>query len=488
MSGKAGGEGGVSLLAAVQRLVEAANVDTVYRDIYLTRAEELLAAVFSRQQHEGLKRLRRDLDQAVQQSKSAAMLQDWQRVGQLTSRAEELRRAAEQNAAAAAVAELVYDAYSVAIDPFSPGVEHLLKASAQGSVEMRDALVGTLAALMQADATSAGFFESRRAFFAALAVFSRAAAAASESAAAKRIDDVERLAFDAAQRGDIAQLGRYAQEILARQRQGGAEPNKAGESVSPAGATYQCPVDLAASFANDVVQRARALGFAGALTEPLAASAAIMEYVAARASQANLSDPETEREGTIRAAALVDEAGLPAEVSQPVKILVGQFLRTPFINSGGARYLPRFAKEAVLIEDFPETEEPPAKSELLSALGIGRRRGLSRAEIERALLRHGASIVRDRLGLEPQDFRLVCVPHDLYMRFGRDRGWGQQQQWTHFDGYHVLKGGVLRALIGGDVRYGGLSDLLSIAINDERERVIARFAVIRRARQVARWH
>ncbi|MEW6273485.1 MAG: hypothetical protein AB1689_29755 [Thermodesulfobacteriota bacterium] len=73
------------------------------------------------------------------------------------------------------------------------------------------------------------------------------------------------------------------------------------------------------------------------------------------------------------------------------------------------------------------------------------------------------------------------------MRFGRDRGFGQRQQWTHFDGYQVLRNGQLRALIGGDVRYGGLTDLLSIGLADQRQSVIVRFAVIRRARHVARW-
>jgi len=73
------------------------------------------------------------------------------------------------------------------------------------------------------------------------------------------------------------------------------------------------------------------------------------------------------------------------------------------------------------------------------------------------------------------------------MRFGLDRKWGEQQQWTHFDGYQVLKSGQLRALAGGNVRYGGLTDLISLGIADQRDSVIARFAVIRRARQVARW-
>jgi hypothetical protein len=41
--------------------------------------------------------------------------------------------------------------------------------------------------------------------------------------------------------------------------------------------------------------------------------------------------------------------------------------------------------------------------------------------------------------------------------------------------------------VGGDVRYGGLADLVSISPNDEREGVMVRFAVVRRARLVARW-
>ena len=39
----------------------------------------------------------------------------------------------------------------------------------------------------------------------------------------------------------------------------------------------------------------------------------------------------------------------------------------------------------------------------------------------------------------------------------------------------------------GDARCGGLTDLVSIDVADQRDSVIARFAVIRRARQVARW-
>jgi hypothetical protein len=81
--------------------------------------------------------------------------------------------------------------------------------------------------------------------------------------------------------------------------------------------------------------------------------------------QPNLS--ETEHERTMRAAAVVDQVGFPADLSEPVKVLVGQFRRNPFINSGGARYLPLLGAETVLIEDFEEGQESAARDELLPA-------------------------------------------------------------------------------------------------------------------------
>ena len=188
-------------------------------------------------------------------------------------------------------------------------------------------------------------------------------------------------------------------------------------------ATHQCPVDLSVPFPDEVAQRARVLGLAVARTEPLPQAAPLFDYITARIWQPNLTEIETEKEGTMRAEAVVDEVGFPAEVSQPVKVLVGQFLLNPFVNSGGARYLPLFSAETVLLEDFPEDQEPAATSELLSVLGLKRRRALARVEIDDALLEHGAAVLQERLRLDPTEFRLVCIPQDLYMRFGRERGW-----------------------------------------------------------------
>jgi len=471
----------------VQRLVEVGASDTVYADVYLRRAHDLLGSVLPVAQYHALKGVQREIDAAVKQSRAATMVQDWKRVEALAAQVDTLRQQAHEKAALSTLAAKVYDAVGVSIDPFSPGFESL-PGHDQDLAEVRDALVDNLKALAAGDPSRASFYDTRRAFFAGFALLSKRTptkAAASTGGAA-----LEQLAVQAAQQGDMAQLRRYAQELLARQAKEKEAAPAAPKADAPAPVDrsgYRCPVDLATPFAEDVAQRARALGFAVARSEPQPQTAKLLDYVMARIWQPDLSGAETEREGMMRAEAVVDEMGFPKEVSGPVKILVGQFLRNPFVNSGGARYLPVFNAEEVLIEDFPEDQEPPATSELLSALGLAQRRALARLQIDDALQEHGAEVLEQRLGIDPLEFRLVCIPHDVYMRFGRDRGWGQQQQWTHFDGYQVLTSGRLRALVGGDVRHGGLSDLVSISITDQRQSVIARFAVVRRARQVARW-
>ena len=93
-------------------------------------------------------------------------------------------------------------------------------------------------------------------------------------------------------------------------------------------------------------------------------------------------------------------------------------------------------------------------------------------------MRFGDQILEARLGLDPMEFRLVCIPYDLYTRFGEERGFGKWQHWTHFDGYQVMGGNRLRALVGGDGRFGGLSDLVSISPSDARDGVYARLVRI----------
>lgn len=471
-------------------LVDVADADTVYRDVYLRRARSLLGEHLPVAEYRALQGMQRQIDAAVAQSRSAAALRDWPRVQELAGRADDLRRTAEQKAALLTVAEQVYDAPSVAIDPLSPGMQSFAKKELDVA-DVRDRAVANLARLTAVDVSHAAFYETRRAFLSGLVITHRKAAADAKRPTARAVADIERLAAEAAERGDVAALRGYAQEILTHQAMAKDAPRGESAPEAPESAAARpsesCPVDLGATFPADLAARGRALGFAVAHTEPLPQAAPLFDYVAAHMRQPSIPEPESEHEGAMKIEALVDDGAWPPGVAEHVKVLIGQFVRNVFINSGGARYRPAFAAESVLIEDFPEEEEPPAESALLTALGLDRRRALARTEIESALLEHGATILEERLGLDPSEFRLVCIPQEVYSRFGRDRGWGAQAQWTHFDGYQVIKGGQLRALVGGDARYGGLNDLVSIAPSDQRDSVIARFAVIRRARHVGRW-
>jgi hypothetical protein len=467
-------------------LIAVADVDTVLRDVYLRRAHAALATELPAERYHGLRDVARKIEDAVARSRAAAIIQDWKLVHDLASEADQLRRTSEALAGLQAVGELVYDAPPVALDPFSPGLATLAKAP--DLAKTRDDAVAALGKLAAADAGHAPFYEQRRAYLTGLAIARRAASADTETAEAGRsVAELERAALEAARRGDLADLQRLSQEILAQKAARPADPKPAADAAlaTPLDGGA-CPVDLGAPLPAAVDAKARALGLAVTRTEPLPQAAPLFDYVAARIGQAALEDATSEHEGTMKIEALVDQSVWPAGVSEHVKTLVGQFVRNVFVSSGGARYRPVFAAETVLIEDFPEHQEPPASSPLLTALGLPRRQGLTRDEIEAALLARGASVLGE-LALDAVEHRLVCVPHDLYSRVGRDRGWGNADRWTHFDGYQVLKGGRLRALVGGHARYGGLQDLTSVATSDRREGVVARFAVVRRARQVARW-
>jgi hypothetical protein len=180
----------------------------------------------------------------------------------------------------------------------------------------------------------------------------------------------------------------------------------------------------------------------------------------------------------------IKRASLPPGSAEALRDRVEMLMIHPLVNSGGARHLPKLVAEDVLVEDFPDPVEgePPATSKLLAALGLPGRRGLPRIAIEEALLMHGARVLEKELGLDPRVFRLVCIPSDVHLRLGEAEGWGRQPFWTHFDGYLVMANGRLRALAGGDVRYGGL---LGVGRDYDSDRLVARFAVVLRERMVA---
>ena len=184
----------------------------------------------------------------------------------------------------------------------------------------------------------------------------------------------------------------------------------------------------------------------------------------------------------------VPDIPFPEGFPQALKSRIQLFAIHPFINSAGVRYLPNMLAEDALVEDFsePAIGSDLPQSKLLEALGLKQRNQLNRVQIEMALGEKGNEILRNDLGLEPTRFKIVCIPPDLHLRIGQEKGWGQQKIWTHFDGYMIMADASKRALAGGDVRYGGIYDLLGLNSSYDSDRIIVRFAVVQR-RRMAIW-
>jgi hypothetical protein len=462
-------------------LLDVAKSDTVYREVHLRAARQLLSPVLDESAYRAIGSSEKEIEALMRRSRTAALHRDWDQAAELCARADELRQRVATMGNLAKLGKEVYEADAVVFDPFSPG-KHLGPHAQAAQADVRSRLIDALASLAKLDTGSSAFYEKRRSYFSALEV---KGAAVSQKGPQRDRAQAEQLAMEAAERGDAAALQRLAKELRDWKKESAAEVASTGGPAMLS--RYECPIDLSVPFPPQVVDRAREMGLVQARTAPVDELAKVREVIYAYVDQPVPSSPDMEREGALRARAQA-ELELPAELDkEEPRVLLGQFIQQIFLNSGGARYLPPATAETVLLEDFAEDESADQPSKLLAALKLPKRNGRSRAEIESALMRFGPEVLENTLSLDPVEFRLVCIPYDLYTRFGRERGFGKWSHWTHFDGYQVMAGNRLRALVGGDARFGGLFDLVSISPTDARDGVYTRFAVVRRARMTLRW-
>jgi hypothetical protein len=456
----------------VGRLVAVTRLDPVYRDLYLRRARALFSAVCPAAEVERLRGLDRGLGRAERETRDAVLAGDWPRVKRLAAGITSTHALLDDRRAELELAAAVYDPVDVPFDPFSPGLESMLPGRPDPAALLAAVREG-LVTLERLDPEGGALYGARRRWFDALEVGPRAIdrAAPGFDPAEAEVEALEDL-----RRGRYDELGRLAQRMVSRHVGG---PGVGDVAVERNGAGAR----LAEPFPGDAVGRARGLGLAPAA---LPAEPAVAEYLRRVAWKPSFAQAELLRDGAARVEeALADPA--VRSFREHARETLSLFAMHPYLNSGGARYLPRPVAETVLVEDFPEGEGSLPASRLLDALGLDHRRGLSRVEIERALLAKAPDIVERDLGLDPAQYQIVCVPSDVYNRAGAERGWGRAPLWTHFDGYQLMRSGHLRALVGGDVRYGGRADLVSIARDDARDKVILRLAVVRRERLLGRW-
>ena len=469
-------------LQVVSLLVQAADADTVYRDLYLERASLHLARVFPEAEYRQLGAGQARIDALVHQTQAAVRREDWAKVSELSAEADGLRRTMQAKAATMKLAASVYDAPPVAADPFSPGLTALSLVKGATPAALRESLIAVFDKLAKADPECSELYSERRSRFDQLVVASGAAKAEKSGKEVTDLDELRRRAREAAERGDFAQLQSLADEIV---RTSAAQAQRSSAKAEQPTATAGIGRHAVSTepFPSECLDRASQLGLEHLCIKSRFAEVpdALHEFATQYLWRPDAPTDELASEGAIRLRARLDELDVPKDRLTPFVEVAALFAIRPFINSGGCRYFPTDPGEYVLLETFPEDQEPPKESELLKGLGLSRRRALSRIEIEQALRRCGSSVLQERLALDPRVFRIVCVPYDVYNCVGEERGWGQQRLWTHVDGYGV-RGGKLGALVAGDVRFGGLFDLTILDPADQRQGVVARFCVVRRSR------
>ena len=454
-------------------LIEAGNIDTVYRDVYLDRARTFLAPLLSLEEFRRLEQERAALAELPITIARALDKANWSLVKQLSERAQTLKRSIDDKGGLLQTARSLYDVRDVRLDPFSSGLEPFTRIARRELPTLRKRTLELIETLQRADVSWNDFYGARRRAF---QEGPQTGAELETDATSSPADAVES-ARQALKAGDMKRLAGLADALIATETPSASVVSHAA-NVRAARIEDEPHQELQpVAYSSETLARARHLGLTSRHLEPRMELASLRRYA---------WTPSSDEHGHSAAVQVPLPSGSPEGLRDGVAV----FAIHPLVNSGGARYLPSLVAEDVLVEDFPDPEDgqtPPA-SELVKSLRLPGRRGLPRIAIEQALLMHGARILEKELGLDPRLFRLVCIPPDVYVRVGEAEGWGRQPFWTHFDGYLIRKVADqvrLQALAGGDVRYGGLYQLLAVSREYDSDRLLARFAVVQRARMVA---
>ena len=444
------------------------HIDTVYGDLYLSRARDLLSPHLGEADYRALARAQSEADLLPDRIRGTMGVQDWKVVQELSARLASLRRRLQESQEIRGVAQKVYDLDDVLLDPFSPGLRALAGVTTSGLPGLREAGLRHLDELLSIDPANADLYEARGHALRGVLVDTGQESPLEEEGSSSQLQSQ---ALQALARGDL----KAVQELSARLALGGG-----GGGLDPgAGHRHDGRVqNLTHVFPDSILRAAVRIGFAPVHVESIRSD---VEELYRYAWRPRSSAEEAVGGGTVRLSVT-----LPAGLPEALRDHLGMYLDRPFVNSGGGRYLPPLGDEDLLVEDFdePAPGSTPANRPLLDMLGLDRRAGLSRSQIDRALLASGIKVV-EAAGLDPRLFRLVCVPPDVYVRVGSKRGWGNQPQWTHMDGF-MLQNRKWLALAGGDKRFGGVFDLVGLGRDNDIENLTARFAIVQR-RRLSAW-
>jgi hypothetical protein len=443
----------VESLSLVRALVTLSEHDLAFADRYLDRAATHLEAVCSRERFQALEQARAALERLAATLREAADRGRWDALKEVAERAAALQAGLQDTEELVRVATDVHRSRGFRPAAAALALVGVVDLPRNGVEHARAAVVERFRELVRHDGAWAEFYRERGAWFDRLQA---AGEEAEEEAPALDVSAARKRVADAIERGAFGELALLADTL-------GHDAATTVESHSRSALAIET-ADLDRAFPAEALRAAGALGL---VEETLAADACGAAGAVCRLRRSTDEDA-------------VSAHVCPPEI-RPVLCESLEFLaRHAVVSSAGRRYVPSFRPEALLVEAFPESE-PDARTPLLDVLGLSRRRGLARRDIEDALSRNTAAVCA-ALGLDPFQYAVVCIPFDAYVRLAPRRGWGREAMWTHLDGYQVAHGLELRALVGGDVRYGGCHDFCMVGRHYDGAHLTARFAIVRRSR------
>jgi hypothetical protein len=447
-----------SWVKQAELLLELLTLDTAYADLYLGRARQLAAAELSPLDYRALKLADEGVHSLPGRIQEAIDVGRWSEVRALAEELEAKKRLRDDRDLLRSLGEKLHETDEIHVDPFSPGFHWFQRREQRELGPLRDASVAKFGQAARLDPDWRRLYQEREEALRSLRL--------GESSAPKRSLDLEQQARDALASGSFAAL----QKIAARIEATGAGPTAASsEQMGP----ELDPTPLTVTFDTETLRKARALGLEAEHLENVRER---FRFLFPYLWRPVFFESDSGREARVRAM-------LPRDTPDALRDRIVMLVTRPILTSGGARFVPPLVEEDVLVETFEEgpAGAPVGKNGLAEALGLGSRWGLARRALERLLQTRGPSIV-ESLGLDPWKFRLVSVPPDLFGVLGERRGWGRNEIWTHLDGYLATRERKLLALAGGDVRYGGVQDLVGVGVGYDSDRLLARFAIVDRRR------
>ncbi len=457
-------------LSLVEKIISIADVDTVFRDIYIEHAKDLLADVLPPDVYQDIIREKNSLAKLPNSINEAMEKNDWKAVKELSRKMKDLHRWSEENEYLFNLGRKIYSSNFIYINPFSPGLYHEAGISIDDLPAIRKDIVKKFESIIPDDKSMKDFYQKRKTFF----NFIKIGREFLDESKDNEVDLEEQARF-ALEHGDISRLEELSEKIMELKNRGSLSKSK--NTASGSSEITSEDKNRFYDFNEKTLKKAENLGLKPYRAGESPEYASLIRHALTREFK---SDSKGAWEKIIETDPLFKD-GVPELLKTRTEVLSKHLI----INSLGSRHFPDYVAEDILVEDFHERQGGnETVTPLLEMLGFNRRRSLSRLDIEHSLFINGYRIVRDELGLDPVLFKLVCIPSDIYLRLGDTLGWGKHEIWTHFDGYGVMQHSRFNAMAGGDKRFGGIYDLVTIGREYESDHVLARFAVVQRERML----